>query len=358
MNICTLTFIKYFIESFSASWYNVHKHIILKIKRREAPTYHVIRGLTMQSNKIHCNGIYCMESVPLSHVTTISISAIPTISEVEALREYVRKMLTVTKYGDNMAIIDLRNVEYHGGTTLSSGYLPKWDIEDVFIKACSLHESTGQWRMDSMYESYAMDLFAYTGVRIAQTVPAYVELYNTELRKDEVLLCTIAIKFSSELTYYRDLRTTFKYGSQNDEILDFIDGFPKVKIDFLNMLAVDYIMNQTDRHSKNFGVLSTGVFAPLYDNGYALYYSENDERLQFIRNDEVARTKFLSQDALPTLQRYCEWLGAKPNIDFGIVLSNLNTIDEKYHGVIGVCRLRHNRKIIEERVAICKEILN
>lgn len=54
---------------------------------------------------------------------------------------------------------------------------------------------------------------------------------------------------------------------------DLILGFPNNVLDINNMLIVDYILNNTDRHHKNFGLiksLGSSRFAPLYDHGFSL----------------------------------------------------------------------------------------
>ena len=289
----------------------------------------------------------------------VTVSEKPTNSEVSALKKHVAAMLHSECYIRNIGLIDLRNARYQGGTTLSSGYLPKWDIYDIFIKVCSLHP-TGQWRSDSLYESYAMDLFADSGVKVAEAVPAYVVFFNTETQKDEVRLCEVAVKFSGALTYYRDLKRTYEYGRyMNDELIDFTDRFPDAKIGLLNMFVVVYIMNQEDRHSKNLGVLDDGSFAPLYDNGSSLYYTVPDEWLvNGVEPEGVAQVKFLSKAPDIAIRRYGDWFNAKPSVDLVVVLKNLDTVEKRYEGMMRSERMRHNRNLIERRIALCMEILS
>jgi len=285
----------------------------------------------------------------------VTVSKNPSVSEISALSGYVSVMLHSERYIQNIGLIDLRSYSYHGGTTLSSGALPKWDIENIFIKVCSISPE-GQLLSDSLHESYTMDLFAKTGARIAEAVPAYVVFFNTETRIEEVRLCEVAIKFDGNITYYRELRSARNYGTLNDELVDFTFEFPKTTVDLLNMFTVDYIMNQEDRHVKNFGVFSDGCLTPQYDNGYSLHYDWVDENLDFTRNG-AARIKFLAKDPLDMLTQYREWLDAKPCIDFDIVLNNLDVIDVRYEGLMSKRRLDFNRKLVEGRIKKCREVL-
>jgi serine/threonine-protein kinase HipA len=164
------------------------------------------------------------------------------------------------------------------------------------------------------------------------------------------------VKFTGNITYYIELRKSQEYGSMNDEIVDFTADFPNVTVDLLNMFVADYIMNQEDRHAKNFGIMADGSFSPIYDNGYSLYYDWLEENLGFSQNG-AARVKFLSKDPVIVIEQYCEWLNAKPCVDFDIVLKNLDNIDEKYKGLMTQRRLDFNRTIVERRVKKCRELL-
>jgi hypothetical protein len=172
-----------------------------------------------------------------------------------------------------------------------------------------------------------------------------------------VRFCEVAKKFSGGLTYYRDLRRSRDYGKKNDELIEFTDDFPDVKLDLMNMFVADFIMNQEDRHAKNFGVLDNGCFSPLYDNGQSLHHSVPDQSLQFAQ-DDAARIKFLGIDPIDCISRYRNWLKTEPCIDFDVVLNNLSAIEKRYDGMLSLMRLNHNRKTVEGRVAKCREVLS
>jgi hypothetical protein len=276
---------------------------------------------------------------------------------VAELPAYVSGLLSSTSYVEHIKAIDLRGIEYHGGTTLSSGALPKWDFNEIngFIKVSSV-SAAGNWLNDAWHESYVMDLFSGTGVNIAKAVPGYVLFRNIETRQDEVRPCEIAVKFAGNLTYYRDLREHRGYGKISDELVELIEEYPDAKECLLNMFVVYYLTNQEDRHSKNFGIMDNETFAPLYDNGSSLYYAEPDDRLHLM-GDEVARVKFLSKDSVEVLKRYIDWFESKPNIDSDKVLRNLDVIDIRYKGLMTKTRLHCNRAIVERRVEKCRAII-
>ena len=281
---------------------------------------------------------------------------ISTVTET-VLADYIKKMLASALYSAEIKIIDMRNIEYHGGTTFSSGYLPKWDIGNIFIKLCDVGDKM-QWLTDSLHESYAMDLFVGSNAEIAAAVPAFALFFNAETHKEELRLCETAVKFSGDVTYYRDLRELHGYGRrQNDELIDFAADFPGAVVSLLNMFAIDYIMNQEDRHAKNFGVFAGGLFTPLYDNGRSLHYDIPDDMLQYVKIDEAAYIKFLAKDPMTVIRNYRDWLRAEPSIEFSAVLQNLSVIEKRYYGLLSPQRIRHNRNVIERRIEKCAEIL-
>ena len=62
-----------------------------------------------------------------------------------------------------------------------------------------------------------------------------------------------------------------------------ISDFPQLKGPINNMIVFDYIVNNTDRHLKNFGFIEkddTLRFSPLYDNGLALGSHLDDEDIE------------------------------------------------------------------------------
>ena len=62
-----------------------------------------------------------------------------------------------------------------------------------------------------------------------------------------------------------------------------ISNITDIKQEINNMIVYDYIVNNTDRHLKNFGFLENNNelrFAPIYDNGLALGSHLDDDELE------------------------------------------------------------------------------
>jgi hypothetical protein len=283
------------------------------------------------------------------------------------LSEYVNEMLGMTRFIEGLKVLDLRGSNYRGGTTLSVGHMPRWDIGKFSIKVCDVDKKS-MWLNDALNESYVMDLFEGAGVEIAKVVPALVLFFNESSNRDEIRMCAVSVKPDSYLSYFSDLRWLRGYGEDNDDVFDLMSDFPLVAAPFLNMIAVDLLINQTERHLKDWGVLSDGRFAPLYNNGRSLHYDVADEMLgnanfSLTLIDGIKDVNSVGSamgNNFKTYLRYRDWMykwqQLKPSINFERVLSNLNRIETRFYGLLPPTRLVHNRNLIERRVRFCEQI--
>jgi serine/threonine-protein kinase HipA len=92
--------------------------------------------------------------------------------------------------------------------------------------------------------------------------------------------------------FYDDTKEKFYSANKLMKILDIsrenlyenlIGNISNIKQDLNNMIVYDYIVNNTDRHLKNFGFLEMDNelrFAPIYDNGLALGSHLDDYELE------------------------------------------------------------------------------
>lgn len=98
--------------------------------------------------------------------------------------------------------------------------------------------------------------------------------YFLEENNDDVLCVSKWFYDESEESFYSANRIMKILNiSKKDLYNSLIQNMPQCKIDIDNMIVFDYIVNNTDRHLKNFGFLINEDgerFAPLYDNGLAL----------------------------------------------------------------------------------------
>ncbi len=112
--------------------------------------------------------------------------------------------------------------------------------------------------------------------------------YFLEVNNDEVLSVSKWFYDESKETFYSANRLMKIFNIKRENLFSYImNEMPQCKNDINNMIVFDYIVNNTDRHMKNFGFLINGEnirFAPLYDNGLCLGADLDDE---YIENETV-----------------------------------------------------------------------
>jgi hypothetical protein len=180
---------------------------------------------------------------------------------------------------ESITRFDLRDISYHGGSSLGSGVLPKWDLLDkrFMVKRCTLN-SLGDALTDSVNECMVSEFCNLTGISCAQYWPIIVKYTDQFTKLNFEHPATITRIFPGDLRHYRDLRDVFGYGQNNDALIDFTDMFPGVKKELNSLIHVDLIFNQVDRHAKNFGMIGSSL-SPIFDSGSCLNYDSDEDSL-------------------------------------------------------------------------------
>jgi len=193
---------------------------------------------------------------------------------------------------DNIDIItyfDLTSEIYHGGSTLSSGALPKWDLLDntFMIKRCSM-DNYGNHQTDAVNEELIHLFCEELDIPSAYNRVVYIKYRDDET--DRIIEAQAAItKIFDGLVHYRDIRRRNKLGRDMDEYLEFSENF-KVQPVLNDMLFIDFITNQSDRHSKNFGLVGDKMF-PIFDSGACLFFDIIDSELSESHYNKIPNHK-------------------------------------------------------------------
>lgn len=133
-----------------------------------------------------------------------------------------------------------------------------------------------------------------------------------------------------------------------------VEAFPQIKTDLNNMIVFDYIVNNTDRHLKNFGFLEKNEilrFSPLYDNGLALgsHIDEEDlinETIEDLLLDSDYAKCFESSNSkqLDLVDKH----SLNVNIDFEKVI-------DKYRKYFSEKRIDFILQLLRHRIEVVKE---
>ncbi|WP_312099395.1 hypothetical protein [Niallia sp.] len=100
-----------------------------------------------------------------------------------------------------------------------------------------------------------------------------------ETPKGDECFSQFEYNFSSQ--YIVHLRRLFKEGEQAGEIYTtLINKLPEFAKEISQMVLLDFVSRQTDRHMSNVALLVTGervTFYPLYDNGRSLFFEDKGD---------------------------------------------------------------------------------
>jgi hypothetical protein len=173
---------------------------------------------------------------------------------------------------------DLTDKEYHGGTTLSSGVLPKWDLlnRTYMIKRCTI-DDYGNMLTDNYNEELIYKICSKLGIKCAYYKSVYIKYFNKDSNKEVECPAVLTKIFPGELEHYRDIRNLYKFGTKNDQLIDFANEF-NVQPALNDLFFIDFLTNQYDRHSKNLGITGQNM-SPVFDSGSCLFFDVLDEDL-------------------------------------------------------------------------------
>ncbi|MBU3105117.1 HipA family kinase [Clostridium gasigenes] len=144
--------------------------------------------------------------------------------------------------------------------------------------------------------------------------------------------------------------------TRDDLYNKFIDNIEDIQIHVDNMIIFDYIVNNTDRHLKNFGFLINEDkirFAPIYDNGLALGSHLDDEEIEFeeisdlLLDADYAKCFDTSNKKQLELVKKCTL-----NIDF-----DYEYIVKKYSKYLSEKRMEFIMELLKDRILEVKKCL-
>ena len=185
--------------------------------------------------------------------------------------------------------LDLTGLPYHGGSTLSSGALPKWDLlEKKYMVKRATFDEFGDKLTDCANEVLVYRFCKKIGVSCAEYFPTVIKYRDADT--DEVIVSPAAVtKIFNGLVHYRDARESLGIGKNADELLEIHQKFD-VKTELNDMLAIDFIFGQQDRHSKNIGIVGNGL-SPMFDSGACLYFDAREELLGAVDATKIQNHK-------------------------------------------------------------------
>ena len=244
---------------------------------------------------------------------------------------------------------DLTDKSYHGGTTLSSGMLPKWDIlnGNYLVKRCGL-DSYGNFLTDAFNEETVYLFSQLAGIECAYYRSIEIKYFDNE--RMEIMQCPAVISeiFPGELIHYRILRQQFKFGSVHDELIEFTDRF-NVQPKLNDLFFADYIFNQQDRHSKNIGIVENNM-SPIFDSGACLFFDVMDDLLTDDLINKIPRQKTFGKKLDELLQFSLKYINPEFSFTF-----NENKLKRDVDSVLE--QMTQKRLYSEKRIAFIRKLM-
>ena len=260
---------------------------------------------------------------------------------------------------ESLTYLDLTDEKYHGGTTLSSGALPKWDLEDnkYMVKRCGI-DSYGNHLTDYANEELVYRFCDAVGIKSAKYKAITIKYFDEELRKEIKTPAVITEMFTGNLIHYRDIRRRKDFGSFNDEFVDFTDAFPVSK-QLNDMLLIDYIFNQQDRHSKNIGMIGSSL-SPIYDSGATLFFDILDSQLNEGLYSKIPRHKTFGKTLREQLVFSLTYVEKQFSVvfNYNLFVGEFNNILNEMKTHYSQARLDFIKGLVERRLQDARQILS
>ena len=281
----------------------------------------------------------------------------------EKVREYHAQICTAdTPQAINFAILEYLNLtmeKYHGGTTFSSGALPKWDLGDnkYMVKRCGI-DPYGNHLTDYANEELVYRFCDAVGIKSAKYKAITITYFDEELRKELETPAVITEIFSGDLMHYRDIRRRNSFGRVNDEIIDFTDAFPVAK-ELNDMLLIDYVFNQQDRHSKNIGMIGNNL-SPIYDSGASMFFDILDSQLNESLYTRIPRHKTFGKTLREQLVFSLTYVEQQFSVAFNcdLFIGKFNNILSGMENHYSHARLDFIKGLVERRLQDVRQILS
>ena len=246
---------------------------------------------------------------------------------------------------------DLTKHQYHGGSTLSSGALPKWDLLDnsYMIKRCSIDEY-GNQLVDAVNEELIHHFCNELGVSSAyyRVVSIKYKDYETGLTKESQAVLT---RIFDGLVRYRDIRQRLSLGHRADAYLEFSEKF-NVQPELNDLLFIDFITNQNDRHSKNFGLVGNQM-SPIYDSGSCFFVNALDAELSEPYYDRIPNHKTFGRRLDEQLEFALKHVhfGFSFEFDEYIIYNKFQSALERVSSYYDTTRLEFLKTFVKRRLA-------
>lgn len=237
-----------------------------------------------------------------------------------------------------------------------------WVIDSSLFRAVNPRLNPPQSKEDEEDEEDEYDLRSY-GIfggarRVAEVKPKELSFSELIGSMGKVLV-GVSPSYNRRGYDYHHCYKTFKY-AREEELNELIcEQSENIKVRFQQMLLFDFLINNPDRHTRNFGFLRSNTgdfdeFCPLVDHGQCLLAGRTIDDFSDDNLVNQAKGHYMSFDNLAESMKYVEKESLK-YIDFSVSYEKLWEVVDKYALLINSeRRVRLMKEILKMRWEICQ----
>lgn len=236
-----------------------------------------------------------------------------------------------------MAIEDLRDINWNNLNSTSTGMIPKYLNDKVFMKLSTYNETAGFYGEEPEYEELAYKIGEILGLNIVEVeVEEALIQYNNKEYKTLVAISPNFNRNGNSIS----IENFCEINEINSKDLLFDDRFRE---DLGKIIEYDFLVNNIDRHGRNMEVMNNKI-APIFDNSLSMFSKMPDNALNESLFEVYSANNFIGY----------------PNLLDNLKLINneidLNINIDKFYKIIDLWGLKYNKS--EKRISFIKKLIN
>ena len=245
-----------------------------------------------------------------------------------------------------MKIDDLRELSL---TSTSKGMLYKCigsvDGKKVFIKTGTKLRNKFSI-LEPISEVISSEIINKFNIDCAKNKLSKIVLPNM----NEEVLVSISEDFVKDNEEMMSIRSILGNTSRDNLYKKVVDLIPNLKKDIDRMIVMDFLINNIDRHLRNFSIINEKEkevkFAPLYDHGLSLYADIQDYELE----QDDKETWEMIDECKPFAESHYKQLELIGEVDLPKVpLNEILEVVDKYNGYLSEYRVECIKYLLETR---------
>ena len=270
--------------------------------------------------------------------------------------------------GTTAPSIDSDNMIYNLGVNLSNsstGVLAKGLIkisDNLYLAKTGSFKKPRFSKLEPVIEVICCEVIKLLGISCANYSLKELNISGNAYWKLQKVLCSLSEIFLNENESLVSASKLMNVKNARVSYSDLLKVFNKLDIN--NMLVVDYLINNTDRHLRNFALIvnkddSSSRFAPLFDHGFSLGQDIDGDYLEEEQDDFCYVYDECDYAKCYGLTNYSQI----SNVDFTSVKLDINQDDlfniiDRYAEFIPSYRVEFIKHLLERRLNYARKIFS